>query len=126
MIPVFFNPENMLVELRAYCRETEQPIPQSRGEIIRCIIDSLVMKYKLVIDQLETLVERKIKRIHIGGGVTKNQQLCQTIADATDREIIAGPIEASAVGNALGQLIALGEIRDGKEAKSIVKKILSH
>ncbi len=120
--PRFFNPKNMLVELRAYCRETEQPIPQSRGEIIRCIIDSLVMKYKLVIDQLETLVERKIKRIHIGGGVTKNQQLCQTIADATDREIIAGPIEASAVGNALGQLIALGEIRDGKEAKSIVKK----
>ncbi|MGP4039261.1 rhamnulokinase [Gracilibacillus sp. D59] len=123
--PRFFNPENMLVEIQTFCRETSQPIPKSQGEIIRCILESLAMKYHWVINRLEKLTGKKLKRIHMGGGAIRNKKLCQLTANATNCEVVAGPIEASSIGNAIGQWIALGEIRDIQQAREIVQHSFS-
>ncbi|WP_058308539.1 rhamnulokinase [Gracilibacillus massiliensis] len=121
----FFNPDNMVSEIQKYCQETSQPIPESRGEIIRCILESLALKYYWVINRLESLTGVNLKRIHMGGGAIRNKILCQLTANATNREVIAGPIEASSIGNAIGQWIALGEIKNIKEARDIVNRSFS-
>ncbi|SFL69773.1 rhamnulokinase [Gracilibacillus orientalis] len=118
--PRFFNPANMIVEIQQYCQETSQPIPETQGEIIRCILESLAMKYNWVINRLEKLTTKKLKRIHIGGGAIRNKNLCQLTANATNCEVVAGPVEASSIGNAIGQWIALGEMEDIQQAREIV------
>ncbi|UOQ49961.1 rhamnulokinase [Gracilibacillus caseinilyticus] len=118
--PRFFNPLNMVTEIQRYCEETAQPVPTSQGEIIRCILESLALKYGWLLQRLERLSGKELKRIHMGGGAIRNQTLCQLTANATGREIIAGPVEASAIGNAIGQWIALGEVKDLKEARQLV------
>ncbi|SES04846.1 rhamnulokinase [Gracilibacillus ureilyticus] len=121
----FFSPENMVKEIQVYCQETAQPVPETRGEIIRCILESLAMKYCWVIKRLEKLTGKRVTRIHMGGGAIRNTNLCQLTADATNREVVAGPVEASSIGNAIGQWIALGEIQNIQEARKIVKHSFS-
>ncbi|KAB8130498.1 rhamnulokinase [Gracilibacillus oryzae] len=121
----FFNPDNMVEAIKVYCRETNQQIPQTRGEIIRCILESLAMNYRLVIEQLEQLLDRKLKRIHMGGGAIQNHHFCQLIANVTGRELVAGPAEASSVGNAISQFISLDIIDSLREARQIVKNSFS-
>ncbi|WP_018931835.1 rhamnulokinase [Gracilibacillus lacisalsi] len=123
--PRFFNPENMIMEIQLYCQETSQPIPTTQGEMIRCILESLAMKYNWVINRLEKLTSKKLKRIHMGGGAIRNKKLCQLTANATNREVVAGPVEASSIGNAIGQWIALGEIENMKQAREIVQHSFS-
>lgn len=120
--PRFFNPENMIKEIQQFCKETSQPIPITQGEVIRCILESLALKYQWVINRLEKLTGKKLKRIHMGGGAIRNKHLCQLTANATNRQVIAGPIEASAIGNAIGQWVALGEISNIQEARKVVKR----
>lgn len=118
----FFNPNNMVNAIKEYCRETNQRIPETRGQIIRCILESLVLKYGLVIKRLEKLSGIKLKRIHMSGGAIRNQHLCQLIANATDLDVLAGPVESSSIGNAISQWLALGEIETLQEARKVVQR----
>lgn len=118
----FFNPPSMTRAIQEYARETNQPIPETKGEILRCILESLALKFRLVIEQIEGLSGRKIPTLHMAGGGIQNKLFCQFIANATGRKVQAGPVEASTLGNALSQFIALGVIKDWQEGQDLVSK----
>ncbi len=99
--PVFLPPGDMPQRIRDFCRETGQPVPESKGEIVRCVLDSLALRYRKTIEGLEELLGKKLGPLHIVGGGTQNKLLCQLTADATEKTSIAGPIEATAIGNVL-------------------------
>lgn len=122
---LFYSPGNMPVKVVEYCKKTGQYVPQNKGEIVRCILESLALKYRLAIEQLEEVTGQNIQSIHIVGGGTKDKMLCQFTANATKRRVIAGPVEATAIGNLLVQAIALGEIKDIHEAREVVKRSFS-
>jgi rhamnulokinase len=116
--PNFLNPADMPRAVQAYCQRTDQPIPESHGEILRCIFESLALKYRWVLACLEEMLGYKIEVIHIIGGGSHNQLLCQLTANAAGKLVLAGPVEATAIGNALVQAISLGYIDslgDGRE-----------
>lgn len=117
----FLNPENMIEEIKAFCEETNQPIPMNPGQIARCIFESLAFLYKDVLEQLKETTDKKIDRIHIIGGGCQNQMLNQMCADFTDCEVMAGPIEATAIGNIAVQMISLGMVKDLAEARDIIR-----
>ena len=118
--PVFLNPTSMSRAIRAYCRQIQQPEPQTLTELARCVFDSLSLAYKSVKEELETLLGRKLSRIHIIGGGSQNQLLNQLCADACQLPILAGPVEASALGNLSAQMIALGVIENLEAARRLV------
>lgn len=118
---MFFNPPSMIQAIQMYCKNTNQIIPQSKGEIIRCILESLALKYRWVTERLEQLSARRIPSIHMSGGGIQNRWFCQFTANATNKYVQTGPIEASSIGNALSQFIALGVLSDLKNARKIVK-----
>ena len=95
-------------------------MPESKAAIVRCVLESLALKYRLVLEHLENLVEDRLDPLHIVGGGTKNRLLNQFTADATNRRVIAGPVEATAVGNILMQAIALKHIHTLAEGRQIV------
>lgn len=119
---LFFNPPSMIKAIQEFCERTEQIVPETKGEIIRCIIESLALKYKWIINRLEHLTNNEIALIHMGGGGIQNETLCQFVANATNKPVKTGPIEASAIGNALSQFIALGDIEDLSRAREISKQ----
>ena len=116
----FTAPANMPEAIQAFCRRTNQPVPESPGEIVRTAIESLALKYRTMLERLETLVGGRLETIHIVGGGTQNKQLCQAAADACGRRVVAGPVEATAIGNVLMQAIAAGAIGDVAQARRIV------
>ena len=116
----FVAPANMAEEIAGYCSSTNQPTPQSHGAIIRTALESLAMKYRMVLGWLEQLTGSSIKTIHIVGGGTQNEQLCQMTADACNRAVIAGPVEATAIGNVMMQAIASGEVASISQAREII------
>ena len=116
----FLKPGDMPARMRAYCARTGQAEPDDPGALVRCALESLALKYRWVLERLETLLERKMEVIHIVGGGTKNRLLNQLTANATGRPVITGPVEATAIGNLLMQGIALGEIASADEAREIV------
>lgn len=118
---LFFNPSSMVEAIKQFCKKTDQPIPQTKGEILRCILESLAMKYRWVLNRMEFLTNTIIPEVHMVGGGIQNEFLCQFTANATRKEVQAGPIEASSIGNALSQFIALDEISGWKEAKKVVE-----
>ncbi len=120
--PAFLNPEDMPSAIQKYCQETGQPVPQARGEIIRCALESLALKYRWVLEKLEEMLGRKLSPIHIVGGGSRNWLLCQFTADCTGRPVLAGPVEATAVGNLLTQAMALGEVASLAQAREIVRQ----
>jgi len=117
----FLAPGDMPSRVQQYCSETNQPVPESRGDIVRCALDSLALKYRLVVENLDALFDRKHEPIHIVGGGAQNKLLCQLTADATKRTVIAGPIEATAIGNVLVQAISTGYVSDLNQAREIVR-----
>ena len=119
--PRFAAPGDMSQKIAAYCRETRQPVPESVGATVRCALESLAITYRKSIDTLERLTGQKLSRLHIVGGGSKNRLLMQMAADATGRQVIAGPVEATAIGNLLIQALALGKIKDHAELRSIVR-----
>jgi rhamnulokinase len=119
--PHFFNPENMPKQIREVCIKSKQQAPETAGEFLRCILESLSLKYRWVLEKLEDLTGKQIEVIHMGGGGIQNEFLCQFTANATNRRVIAGPVEASSIGNSLSQWIALGRIKDLKEGREIVE-----
>ncbi len=123
--PSFFNPKNMIASISDFCLKTGQSVPETKGDILRCILDSLALKYRWVLERLEHLTETNIEEIHMGGGGIQNQLLCQFTANATSRLVNAGPVEASALGNSIAQYIALGDISDLEEAREVVERSFS-
>ena len=116
----FYNPEDMPSAIDAFCQRTEQPCPESRGEYVRCIFESLALKYRMVLEQLYEIRGVDVDTIHIIGGGTKNKLLCQFTADATGKEVIAGPAEGTAVGNLLMQAFACGYLSSLEEIREVV------
>jgi rhamnulokinase len=117
----FSAPSDMPTAIRDYCRQTGQPVPESEGEIIRCALESLALKYRLVLDYLEQLVGNSLSVIHMVGGGVQNRMLCQFAADACQRQVVAGPVEATAFGNVLMQAIGSGELNSIDEARKLVR-----
>ena len=94
--------------IRTYCRETGQAVPETKGEIVRCALESLALEYRWVAERLDEMVGRPLPTLHIFGGGSQNKLLNQFAADATGQTVVAGPVEATAIGNILVQAIALG------------------
>ncbi len=118
----FLKPKNMIEEIQKYCEETDQAVPRTPGQVAKCVFTSLVDSYQGAIQEIEEIYEREFKTINIIGGGSQNNMLNQLIADATKKKVLAGPIEATAIGNIVSQLIALGEIADLSDARKIVKQ----
>ncbi len=117
----FLQPGDMPARIRAFCRMTHQPVPQSKGAVVRCALESLALKYRWVLERLEEILGRRLEPIHIVGGGTQNRLLNQFAADATGRQVVTGPIEATAVGNVIIQMMALGHIASLEEGRQVVR-----
>ncbi|HEX3051703.1 MAG TPA: rhamnulokinase family protein, partial [Aggregatilineaceae bacterium] len=118
----FLAPGDMPSRIRAFCRQTDQPEPETVGQMTRAIFESLALKYRVTLDKLVELANKSVDRLHIIGGGGRNKLLCQMTADATGREVLVGPYEATALGNAIVQLIALGEIESLAQARAILSR----
>jgi rhamnulokinase len=117
----FLKPENMVNEIRRFCGETGQMMPITPGEVAKCVFDSLAASYKEAVAEIEEIFEKKFEKINVIGGGCQNEMLNQLIADVTGKEVNAGPVEATAIGNITAQLMALREISDISEARDIIK-----
>jgi rhamnulokinase len=117
---MFLPPGNHQKRIQNFCLETNQNPPQTEGETIRCILESLAMAYCDALQKILRISGQKVQVIHMVGGGSKNNLLNQMTANATGIPVIAGPVEASAIGNSIVQLIALGELKDRQEARALV------
>jgi sugar (pentulose or hexulose) kinase len=120
--PLFLSPGDMPERIREFCRRSSQPEPETVGQIVRAIYESLALKYRYVLDSLIQLSGRTVDRLHIVGGGARNALLCQMAADSTGRSVIAGPYEATALGNAIVQFISLGELESVAQAREILSR----
>lgn len=119
---VFLPPGDMPQRIRDYTSRTNQPMPETHPQVIATVYTSLAMKYRYALEQLLRVSGRHVEKIHVIGGGSQNALLCQMTANATGKTVIAGPVEATALGNAIVQLIALGEISDIAEARAILSQ----
>ncbi len=119
--PYFERPGNLPEMVRRYCRETGQKVPETRGEVMRCIYQSLAMKYRYTLGVLQSLTGKEYHAIHVLGGGIKDTLLCRMTADACGMEVLAGPAEATVTGNIAVQLISLGEISSLWDARKAVR-----
>jgi len=119
--PRFLAPGGMPEKITAFCRETGQPVPATPGEFTRTILDSLALTYAHTLRELERVTGRTIERLHIVGGGSRSDLLNQLTADAAGIRVIAGPEEATAIGNILIQALALGELKSAAELRGLVE-----
>jgi rhamnulokinase len=119
--PSFLNPGNMPKAIQEFCGKTNQPVPETKGEIARCIYDSLVLKYKFTIKQIESVTGNSVEKLHIIGGGAHNVVMNQLTADAIGIPVFAGPTEATAVGNLMLQAKALSKVQSLAEIRKIVR-----
>lgn len=118
--PEFVPHGNIPERVREFCRKTGQYVPETVGEIMRCIYESLAMKYRLTFEKLRECTERDYPVIHVIGGGTKDGLLCQMTANSCDRTVKAGPIEATVMGNVAVQLMSNGSVENIGQARKIV------
>ena len=118
----FLHPADMLGAIDDFCRKTHQPAPASEGAYVRCVLESLAFKYRLVLRSLERLCGRRIEQIRVIGGGTKNRLLNQFTADATGRRVFAGPVEATALGNVAIQILTTGEASSLPDVRAIIDR----
>jgi len=116
----FQTPGNMPKRIQEFCEKTGQYVPQTKGEIVRCIFDSLAMCYRSTVESIDEITGKKAPFINIVGGGTKEVPLCKLTANACGRPVYTGPVEATALGNLSVQAIAEGEIKDTKEARQVI------
>ncbi|UFM69519.1 rhamnulokinase [Leclercia adecarboxylata] len=116
----FINPANMSAEIQAACRETVQPVPESAADLARCIFDSLALLYAEVLHELATLRGKPFSQLHIVGGGCQNHLLNQLCANACGITVLAGPVEASTLGNIGIQLVTLDELADVDQFRQVV------
>lgn len=117
----FLAPDNMIEAITTRCVQTSQKAPQGMGELARCVFESLALKTRVVVERIGALVGTDPKVIHIVGGGSRNELLCQLTADALDRVVVAGPAEGTATGNFLMQAMSAGRIKDLAVLRSIVR-----
>lgn len=117
----FQTPGNMPEKIRDYCRMTNQTVPETKGEIVRCIAQSLAFKYRQTVENMEDVTGRSYKVINIVGGGIKDKMICQFTANATGRIVETGPVEATSIGNVIMQAMAVGAIKDLDEGRKIIK-----
>ena len=118
----FLPPGDMPARIQGFCRETGQAVPESKGEIVRCALESLALEYRWVAERLDEMVGQRLPTVHIFGGGSQNKFLNQFAADATNRIIVAGPVEATAIGNVLVQALALGQLGSLAEGRALVRR----
>jgi rhamnulokinase len=118
----FLSPGDMATALQDYCRSRKQPAPESEGQLIRCALESLALKYRQVLRGIESLTGEKVEVLHVVGGGSKNDLLNQFTADACGIPVIAGPTEGTALGNVLLQARAAGEIGTLAELRTVVRE----
>ena len=117
-----FTPQgDMPKRIAEYCKNTGQYVPQTKGEIVRCIFDSLALKYRWTAEKIDMMMGKRAPFINIVGGGTKEAPLCQFAANACGRPVYAGPVEATAIGNLMVQAMSAGEIKDISEARHIIR-----
>ncbi|MBR6050706.1 MAG: rhamnulokinase [Clostridia bacterium] len=119
--PRFSAPGNLPRRIVEYCGETGQKAPNTKGEIVRCILESLALKYRYTVDMIDDLSGERIPSINVVGGGTQEKQLMQFTANACGRPVSAGPIEATALGNIVAQAIAAGEIKDIWQGREVIR-----
>ncbi len=120
--PSFLAPDDMPAAIQAFCRNTGQAVPESKGEIVRTALEGLTLKYRWVLEKLEILLGRRFEVLHVVGGGSRNTLLCQFAADALQRPVIAGPVEATAIGNIAVQAIGSGHLASLDEARQLVRR----
>jgi rhamnulokinase len=118
----FFKPGDMPARILSYCQRTGQKPPESKATYIRCILESLALKYRWVLERAEETIGQRLGPVHIVGGGTQNQMLSQLAADATGRRVVTGPVEATAIGNIIMQAIGLGHLASLEEARTLVRE----
>lgn len=118
----FFAPESMVKAVQDYCRKTGQQVPETVGEIVLCVYESLAECYAKAVDQIEDITGVKFNEINIVGGGCQNVLLNELTAKATKRTVVAGPVEATATGNLIAQMLAIGDIKCLNEGKQIIKE----
>ncbi|NIK68735.1 rhamnulokinase family protein [Paenibacillus sp. BK720] len=119
--PVFMAPGDMPARIKAYCRKTNQPVPEDAGTLVRCVLESLAFKYRYVLELTERLSGQQFNGLHMVGGGIHNTLLCQWTANAIGKPVWAGPAEGSAIGNLAVQWIAGGEFADIWEARRVIR-----
>ena len=107
--------------IRALAKAAGEPVPDSTGAIVRTALESVAAAVRRTLEELDELLGRRVGRIHVVGGGVQNTLLCQMIADAADRPVVAGPVEATAIGNLLVQLVAHGGAVDLRQVRQIVR-----
>lgn len=117
---LFYEPGDMPSRIQQYCKNSGQRIPETKGQITRCIMESLAMKYRYAFTALEKIRGVEFDSLHIVGGGCKNTILLRFTASALGKPVIAGPVEATAAGNVAGQLICLGELKDIAQAREMI------
>jgi rhamnulokinase len=117
----FLAPENMPIAIQSYCQDSGQRVPNDKGALLRCVLESLALEYRWVAEQIDQLTDKQHPVIHIIGGGGQNTLLNQFAASASGRRVITGPVEATAIGNILVQAIAMGEISSLSEGREIVR-----
>lgn len=117
----FLKPDNMIEEIKLYCAETNQKVPQEIGEIAMCVFNSLAHCYKKAVSNLEEIFEKEFKRINIFGGGCQNNLLNELVAKVTGKEVLAGPVEATAIGNLVAQFISKNVFKDLGEARQVIR-----
>ncbi len=118
----FFAPENMLLAIREYCRQSGQPLPEGPAEVTRCILDSLALASRQALDQLSGMMEKQFDILHIVGGGSLNSFLCQSTANATRTPVRVGPVEATVAGNILTQALARGYLASSREIREVIHR----
>lgn len=118
----FILPASMPQALADFCRHSGQPAPNEVGATVRCALESLALRYRWTLEKLEELTGQKLTVIHIVGGGCQNELLCQLTADCCGREVLAGPVEATAIGNVLVQAIGLGALGSLADAREVVRR----
>ncbi len=119
---IFLTPGDMPARIQDYCAKSGQPVPETYGQIIRCALDGLALRYRDTLEKLEKLHQCEFEAFHIVGGGIQNKLLCQITADATGRKITTGPIEATAAGNILVQALGAGKVESLAEIRKIVRR----
>ncbi len=119
--PEFYAGGDMEKKIQDFCRRTGQPVPETIGQVARCVYESLALKYRHALEGLEKMKGQRIDSLNIVGGPINNRFLNQLIANALDRLVVTGPVEGAAMGNLLTQAMALGDIKDLAELRQVVR-----
>ncbi len=117
---IFANPTDMIEAIKKYCAATHQLVPETRGQIVRCIFESLSLRYRQVLDNLRSLSPCEVEALHVIGGGSRNDLLNQWTANAVGMPVVAGPSEATAIGNIMLQAIATGTAKDIASMRKLI------